>query len=142
MVRNHLATGRAMPMFLGIALGLIVAMGTMIVAAAVIAWLTLSGKMPLTALGYVIMVVHGIAVSLGGCAACGTIKRRKMMVCWIIGGGYLMCLIGCTALFFGGQYQGVPVAAIVILATSALAGWIATRGDNAKIKGYKKYGNR
>ena len=142
MVRNAKFTGTAAPMALGITLGVGIAFAILGVSAAVIAWLVLGEKMDISAVGYAVMVCHLLSVGVGGIAASGMIKHRKLAVCLSVGGVYYLSLIGCTAAFFGGQYQGMGVTAILVAAASGLAGWLTTRGKNNGTKRYKKYRNR
>ena len=142
MVRNHKVTGTAMPMALGLALGTGIALLVLAISTALIAWLALGEKMPVSTVGYVAMVAHLLSVCVGGFVASAAIKHRKMIVCLIVGGAYYLCLIGCTAMFFGGQYSGFGVTLLIVAGASGLTGWLTSRGDNAGRKRYKKYRNR
>ncbi len=142
MVRNHKVTGTALPMAAGLALGAAVALGILFVLALAIAWMALSGKMPIGAVGYGVMTAHLLAVCAGCLVAGNGIKRRKWLVSLLVGCIYFLCLIGCTAMFFGGQYDGFGATAIVVFLPAIVLGWLMARGDNAGTNRYKKYRNR
>ena len=142
MVQNRRATGTATSMAVGLAIGAATALFILGIAATLIAWLVLGGRMPVSGIGYGVMVAHLLAVCIGGLIASKAIKHRKMFVCLIIGCVYYLCLIGCTAMFFGGRYQGMGITALIIAVASGLTGWLISRGDNHRNKRYKKYRNR
>lgn len=142
MVRNHKVTGTAMPMALGLALGVGIALLVLTISVALIAWMALGEKIPVPAVGYTAMAAHLLSVCVGGFVASAAIKHRKMIVCLIVGGAYYLCLIGCTAMFFGGQYNGLGVTLLIVAGASGLIGWLTSRGDNTGRKRYKKYRNR
>ncbi len=142
MVRNHKVTGTATPMALGLAIGVGTALLILGISAMVITWLALGERMPVSAIGYGVMVAHLLAVCIGGVIASNAIKHRKVFVCLIVGCVYFLCLIGCTAMFFGGQYQGMGVTALVIAGASGLTGLLMSRCNNDGNRRYKKYRNR
>ena len=142
MVWNHKVTGTAKPMALGLVIGAGTALLILVITAMAIAWLVLGERMPVSAIGYGVMVAHLMAVSVGGIVGSTAIKHRKMLVCMIVGCLYYLCLIVCTAVFFGGQYQGMGVTALVIAGASGLTGFIMLRCDNDGKRRYRKYRNR
>ncbi len=53
-----------------------------------------------------------------------------MIMCLLFGGCYLLILLAVTALIFGGKFQGVLVAAAVVIGVSAATGIVSAGGDN------------
>lgn len=72
-------------------------------------------------IGYGCMLILIVASWLGSLFAWQKVKHRRMVVCLLSGLGYLLMLLGITALFFGGQYEAVGVTTALILAGSGTA---------------------
>ena len=86
------------------------------------------------------MVVVALAAAVGAWVSASLIKRLRLQMCMLSGACYLLTLLAITALFFGGQYQGIGVIAIVILFGCAIVAFIPTKnGDfkNKRMKGYR-----
>lgn len=132
MVSNQKTTGRALSMPAGLAFGAGVSIVTTIVAAMLIAWLLSKEVIGQDQIGYGIMVLLAGAAFLGSVCAYAKIKRQRMLVCLASGVIYFAILLSFTALFFGGQYSGVGVTALLIGAASAAAGLIGLRGGSGK----------
>lgn len=135
-------TGRALSMGAGIALGLGAAMAITVVGAALVAWLAITERMGESGIGYGAMVILVLSAAIGGFIACGTIRRRKLMVCCICAVGYYLLLLSMTALLFGGQYDGMGTTALMVMLGGgiALIPVVTGKGNGArrhKIKGYR-----
>lgn len=139
MVSNKKVTGKALSMPAGLGLGLAVSVVLTIVIAVVITYLLLGEKIPESAIGYGSMAILLLSSALGALIAAGTVKRRWMVVCLAAGGLYFLTLLGITAMFFGGQYQGMGVSALLILAGSGAVGLLGLRGERGVGKRHKKY---
>ena len=96
MVVNRKPSGRTMSMGAGLALAGGVSMLMTLMMSAIIAFLADAA-----------VAIHKI-------------RRRKLLVAGASGLIYFACLLGITALFFGGQYQGIGVTGLMILCGSAL----------------------
>lgn len=138
MVANVKPTGKAMSMPAGLALGGAVSLGMTILAAAGIALLAEREILPEGSIGYAVMVLLLLAAAAGGIVANGKIKRRKLLVSGLSAAIYYGELLAITALFFGGQYQGMGVTALMVLAGAALPLLLARQGrGEGKRKRYK-----
>lgn len=116
MVTNRKPTGRAMSMAAGLGLGCVINLLWTTVWAAVLAKLIESGRLGITALGWGAMAILITASFLGAMFASAKIKRRRLLVCIASGLAYYLLLIAITAMFFGGQYTGMPVTGAVVAA--------------------------
>lgn len=105
----------------GLLIGGVCALGGTLVLSAVLAKLVDIETIPQDKIGYGIMVLLLVCAFLGANVACGKIKRQYLIVSVISAGIYFAVLISITALFFGGQYSGVGVTAILVLCGSLLA---------------------
>lgn len=107
-------TGRAMTMPGGLALGAAVSLGITLLGCLMLSKLVEKGVIHLDNIGYGILILLLSGSFLGAITAKSKIKRRKMLVCMLSGLVYFLILICITALFFGGQYQGVWVTGLVV----------------------------
>lgn len=111
-------TGRARSMGIGLLMGgltsLLVTIGGSMLSAALI----LKNDLPEEAVGYCSAGIIFFSTYLGAQLAAAQIKHRRLYVYSLSALIYFGCLLSMTALFFGGQYQGVAVTGLVVL-----AGW-------------------
>lgn len=114
MVVNQKVTGTASTMPGGLALGAAVSLLVTLFGSVLSAWLVARESIPESGIGYCAMVILLLAGIAGSAVAVERIKRRRMLVCMLSGGIYYACLLGMTALFFGGQYQGMGVTALMV----------------------------
>ena len=138
MVANHKPTGRAVSMPVGLVTGVgFMAVWTLL-GAMVVAKLVDSEIIQESAIGYGAAAIL-LSASFGGAlVSFGRIKRQRMAVCFAAGGIYFLILLGTTALFFGGQYSGAGVTALLILAGSGAAVLLGLNGGAGKRrKAYK-----
>ncbi len=131
MVVNRKPSGRTMSMAAGLALGGCISLVITLILSAVGAKLMDSQVIPEHGAGYLSLGILLLASILGAAVAYRKIRRQRLVVCMASGGIYYGILISMTALFFGGQYQGMGVTALVVLAgagTTALVGMGQGRG--------------
>lgn len=114
MVTTKKATGRAMSIPGGLALSAAVSLGVTLILSAVVAKMVDAELMGEGAIGYGSLVTLLTASISGAAFAAMKIKRQRLMVCLLSGLVYYITLLGITALFFGGQYQGMGITALVI----------------------------
>lgn len=121
MVTDRKPTGRASGMAGGLAAGALVTMAVTVVGSAVLAKLISGEIIPQSGTGYGVMVMLILASWAGAITSRRKIRRRKLMVCMASALIYFGLLLLITALFFGGQYDGVGETALLILCGTALA---------------------
>lgn len=137
MVLNRKVTGTASAMPVGLAMGLAASLGITLVGSAILAWLVGSEKLGQGSIGYGSLVILLLASVLGAVTAFGKIRHRRMLVCVLSGVLYYGSLLCVTALFFGGQYQGMGVTALVVLGGCLCVALLGLGGGRRK-----KYGKR
>lgn len=114
MVVNQKVTGTASSMPGGLAAGAVVSL-VITLAGSVLSGILVSKEMiGESAIGYCALGILLLSSSLGAATAIGRIKHRKLMVCAMSGTLYYGMLLAMTALFFGGQYQGMGVTALAV----------------------------
>lgn len=140
MVANRKVTGTAAAMPVGLGAGLGISLGITLVGSAVLSWLVDRELVAQSGIGYGVLVILLLASLLGTAAAYGKIKHRRLVVCALSGGLYFGALVCMTALFFGGQYRGLGVTALVILAGSLSVALLGLRGEKKRHPRLKKWG--
>lgn len=127
--------GAAMTIPAGLGISLLVSMIITLAGAAAASHLIASEKIGEGSIGFAAMVILAIAAIMGAWCAISLVKRLRLQVCMMAGGCYYLTLLAMTALLFGGQYQGMGVTAIVILAGCAVVAFFPTKmGGNRKHK--------
>ena len=135
MYRNKIS-GRALSIPLGIAIALFISLVLTLGGAATAAALVSSERIGEGAIGYAAMLTLAVATLIGAWMAVVLIKRLRLQIAMLFGGCYYLLLLATTALLFGGQYQGMGVTAIIVLAASALVAFLPM--SNAKTWKKKK----
>lgn len=123
----------------GLAVGALFAMVWTILGALSVAKLIDSEVIPETAVGYgsgLILLTASLGAAL---VSFSRIKHQRALVCMAAGGIYFLMLLAVTALFFGGQYTGIGVTALLIAAGSGTAVLMGMSGRGGKRRSaYKK----
>lgn len=141
-LKRKTASGKARTIPVGIAFGLLVSLTVTLVGAALLAYLVASEKIGADGIGWGAMVILAAASALGTWTAVARIRRRRLMVCGISAASYYLLLLGMTALFFGGQYEGMGVTALMVLTGSGIVlilGMVGKKGSkrSRKIPAYR-----
>lgn len=119
----------------GIGLGILVSALITLICATGITMLVANEKITDNGLRYVIPGVLFLSSFVGAWAAATRIKRLRLQVCMLEGVGYLLALLATTALFFGGEYQGVWVSGLAILIGCLFVAFVPTfRSKKIKLK--------
>lgn len=121
MVRNRKPTGRAAGMPAGIGIGIAAAAGLTVAGAAVIAAMLNGGMIAKDAVGYGAMIILLASSMIGSGIAAALIKHRRLAVSLLCGAGFFGLLLLTSAVFFGGQYQGILPTALLVFGGSAAA---------------------
>ena len=138
MLKNKTSIGKSSVMPVGIVIGVLVCIGVSLVSSAILAWLISAERVGEDAVRYGAMIVLPLSALLGSWAASSKIGRLRTQVCLITGAGYFLALLSLTALFFDGQYQGVGVAAILIIVGCGLAALLGIREKKSRKSKIKK----
>ena len=123
-------TARAMTIPAGLAVSVFSAIAVTGICSGLSAWLILRGIVPEMAVGYLAMGILLVSSAAGAIVAEGTIQRLRTRICLAAAGGYYLSLLAVTAVFFGGQYQGMGVTALMVLCGPVLVILLAPGGKN------------
>lgn len=132
MIRSHKATGRALSMPAGFAIGICLSLGTTLILSALLAKLISTEKLEWEKIGYGIMIILLLTSIIGAKSTCMMTKRRKLVCCMCTGLLYWLSLLMITALFFGGQYSGMGVSGLIILCGSTIVCLQELRGERGR----------
>ena len=122
MTLNKKPTGTAMSMPAGLAVGGVFSLVITLIFSGIVAKLMDAELLKQESVGYFVIGILLVSSITGAWLSFGKIKRRRMVVCMISGVIYYCILLSITALFFGGQYQGMGVTGLVVLCGSCCAG--------------------
>lgn len=125
MAKKNPAKKISMP--LGIAIGIVVSLLVTLIGTAITAWMIAGEYLGEASIGYAAIVIYAAASAAGAMLAAGWVGSKRLPVCICSGAGYLLLLLACTALFFGGQYQAVTVSALIILLGSSAVALLGTK---------------
>ena len=138
MTVNRKVTGTAMTMPAGIGVGCGISMLVTILGSALVAKLISLEVLQEMAIGYGAMAIILVASTLGALTAVKKVKKRMLQVSALVGFVYYGLLLAMTACLFGGQYQGLGVTALLVLAGCGLVALILSREQ--KPKRFRKLG--
>ena len=99
----------------GIGIGLLVSMVITLAGAALTAYFIHKETIPEEGMGYGILLTLLLSAAAGAWIAVKRIQRLRMQMCMLSGLCYYLTLLAMTALFFGGEYSGMGITALVVL---------------------------
>ena len=92
---------------ISVALGLACAVVITLLLTASASWMIAKEKIDIGTIGYISLLITA-AAAYTGCKASAVLARtNEVLVSGIFAGTYLIVLLSCTALLFGGTYHGV-----------------------------------
>ena len=112
-MRRKSGTAKSLPV--GFALGFCCSLAVTLCASAITAYFIHTEKMDQTQIGYASIITLILAAAAGSMITKQAIKTKPLLACGGTALLYYIGLLGVTALFFGGQYQGMGTTAICIL---------------------------
>lgn len=118
----------------GLAAGCGWSLGITLCSAAVAAKMMETEYLKENTIGYIAIGILLLSAFSGALIACGLIKHRKLLISTLSGLVYYVVLLSMTALFFGGQYQGMLTAAAAVLAGTVLAVFLTQHPTGGKRK--------
>ncbi len=122
----------------GVAIGLLVSFVITIIGAALTAYMVDKQIIPQDALGYGCVLTLLMSACSGALVSVKRVKRLRMQVSLISGASYYILLLGITALFFGGQYEGMGITALVVLGGCLAVAITGMSGGKSRKSLFKK----
>lgn len=139
MHMNQKLSGRAFGIPAGVGLGALISLLITLAGAALASYLIAAEKIGEGAMGFSVMIILIVAAIFGAWCAVSMVKRLRLQVSMMSGACYYLVLLALTALFFGGQYEGMGVCALIILAGSALVALIPSKSGKIFMKKKRSY---
>lgn len=142
MVANRKVTGTAVSIPAGLAMAAVISIAITLAGAGGFGYLISKEVVSESAIGVCAMVIVLLSASAGAATAVGRIKRRRVYVCGLSGVIYYGLLLSMTALFFGGQYQGMGVTGLLVLAGCGAVALLGLRGEKSAHRRKRRRINR
>ncbi len=101
---------------LSLALGTGSGLAVSLIGACILAWLISTEKIGHAALNNAVLIILLLSSATAATVSTISAKQKRLLMCVLSGACYLVVLLASTALIFGGQYQGVGVTALAVLA--------------------------
>lgn len=89
--------------------------------------------------GYVSAGILILSTAAGALTATALFPQRRLLVSMGLGGGYFLILLLWAALFFHGNFGGLPVTAALICGSAVGAGLLGAGRAGKKKRQYKRY---
>ena len=121
---------------LGLGIGLLISMLLTIAGTAVCAWLILAERIGESSIGLFATIMVILASAAGAFAAAYIVKKLRLPMCLLSGLCYFVTLLCTTALFFGGQFQGIGIGALAVLAGCVPIAFLPTK--NSRVGKWRK----
>lgn len=116
---------------------LLVSWAVTLLAAAVIAFLVAGERVGESGLSLMAVGAMVLSAVSGAVTGVRSAPNRQLPVSLACGGSYCLSLLGCNALFFEGQYQGIVPGLLTVMGASAAIGLMGLRkGQNFKRRKY------
>lgn len=142
MTLNRKVTGKASSIPAGLAVSGTFSMVITLLVVMIGAYMLSNGILPQEQIGYCSMTALLSGSLLGAVTAARRIKHQKLLVGLLNGVVYYLSLLAITALFFGGQYQGMGVTLLLVLGGSAIGAILANREQKTRRPYGRKKSNR
>ena len=140
MKQNKKLNGTSLCMAAGVLIGVIVSLFVMLLGSGLFAWLISAEKMDESVMAYGTILILLLSTSVGCWIASKKIGRLRIQVCLLTGGSYYLVLLSITMLFFGGQYQGIGIATILVILASGMTALLGLRMKKTRKSKFKKRG--
>jgi len=113
----------------GVGIGGLMSIVSTILGALIIAWIIEKEWITDSSVNLWFVALILIASFVGAGTATGIIKNKRMIVCLLSGLVYLLLLLACNSLFFGGQYNGIMETMLVVFAGCTSMGLLGLKKD-------------
>ncbi len=125
----------AMPVSLGVSC--LIAWVITIVFGAIVTFMVSGERVPLDFVDLAAVIILCVSSFVCAMVAGGMIDQKRMIGCVASGAVYYLSLICINLLFFEGCFQGLLGAALTIMGSCVLAGFIQTRQKTQRIAHFK-----
>ena len=138
MVLNRKVTGRASSVPAGLVAGVLCELVLTLIISVVSAYLVSAEFVSQDKIGYCAIAVLIMSSIVGTTVTIKRIKKMPIQMAAINGLLFYGLLLAMTALFFGGQYDGMGITLLVVALGSGVGGIMASRKSNRRKQKYYK----
>lgn len=124
---------------IGAGIGTLISMLMTLAGSAIISWLIVSEKVGEGSVSVAAMMIQLLAATIGSWCAVAISKQQRLQTALITGVGYYLVLLATTAMFFGGQYKGMGITALIVFAGCGLVALISGKTSSKKRWSKKAY---
>ncbi len=121
-----------------IGMGTLVSVVITLLGAALTAYLVSTEKIGEGSMEMGAWIVTALASILGAWTAVAMVKKGRMQTAALTGLAYFLVLLSMTALFFGGQYHGIGVSALIVFLCVGATGLLSARTKTTGKRGHRK----
>jgi len=131
-------TGAAKSIPAGLGIGLLVSLSVTLLLAVLASWLIVSEVTPQDSLGYWAMGIMFVSTVAGALTSVCIIQRLRLQMSLLSALCYYVSLLCITGLFFGGQYQGMGTAGIMVILGALVSIGLGMVKKNNRKNTYRK----
>ena len=113
-------------------IGALISLLVTLAGSAIISSLIITEKVGEGSIGFASVVIQLLAAIIGAWCAVIISKKQRLQVALLSGAGYYLMLLAATALFFGGQYTGLGITALIVFAGCGLVVLITGKNSSKK----------
>ncbi len=124
---------------MGLGMSLLVSIGITLLGAVMITFMIAGESMDPGAVGYGSLLTLVLSSIGGAVTVVLTVGQKPLIMCLASGGIYLLCLLCLTALFFGGEYQGITTTALTVMGASLAVALLNLRTSSSTKRKRNKY---
>lgn len=121
-----------------VSIGAVISIVLMLIGTMIIALLVMNETMTEKAIGYGVLAVTLIATFTGAYVALTIYKKKYLITSMSVSIVFALILLSLTALFFDGQFNGVPATLLVIICGGVSAMLVAGKGRHRTKQHRKK----
>ncbi len=123
----------------GLAVSLAVSLLLTILGTVLITFMIAGESMAPESVGYGSLLTLVLASIAGAVTIVKTVGQKPLVMCLASGGIYFLCLLCMTALFFGGEYQGIPATALAVFGSCTAVALLTLRTTAGPKRKHTKY---
>lgn len=109
-------SGKGISIPIGIAIGVVTAIGVTLLGALAMAAMVIRETVPMDGIGVGAMGILILASALGSWIGSGLTKQKKLLVCGLTALVFYLVLLSVTAVCFDGVYDGMGLTALLLTA--------------------------
>ena len=136
MIKKDIKTNLSIPA--SITIGTVICGILSVIGLFVITYLISIEKIQTDSIGHATMVVIVVSVLAGSFSAASLAKCNLLIVTLSTGATLIFLLLAVTAIFFDGQFAGMPVTSVLVLGCCLASALVATKMLNKKNTYYRK----